>query len=256
LFNDLLNKLYFFFRKKYFNDDLESTYLRSYSKLVKVLGFRPSNKSLFWKALTHSSYIEMNPLVTKSNERLEFLGDSVLNLIVAQYLFEIFPNEEEGFLTKSRATLVNRERLYNAAEDFGLEEMLLYNKSYIKDSAEGLQTIIADGLEAIIGAIYLDQGLNTAKIFIMKHIVSPFEEDESFLIDKNYKGKLLEYTHSQKLPSPKYIVFSETGPPHQREFVVNVFIGDELLGTGYGKSKKSAEQEASKIAMNKYSNNE
>ncbi len=252
MFGKLLDRFFFFQRRKYFIDpELKTRFQKNYTILKKILGFTPRNKFYFIKALTHSSYLELYPELLKSNERLEFLGDSVLNMIVANHLFENFTNEEEGFLTKSRAALVNREHLYLTAQEIGLDKIILYNEKYLRDSMEGMQTIFADGLEALIGAIYLDQGLSKAKEFVIERLIKPYEVDNKFLIDTNYKGQLLEYAHSKKLYTPRYIIQSEEGPPHKKEFIIDVFLGDELLGTGSGNNKKRAEQEASMNAMQK-----
>ncbi len=245
----------FFLRQgKLFSDqDLKVKFINTISALKKKFGISFHNYKYLLKALTHSSFVEIHPELKHSNERLEFLGDSVLNMIVANYLFERYPDLEEGYLTKRRSMLVNRERLYTVAEEIGFDELLFYNQKYIRDSLEGLQTILADGLEAFIGALYLDQGLRSATKFIIKYIILPFEEDGKFLVDKNYKGQLLELTHAQKLSPPRYVLISETGPAHKKEFTIDVFVGDEYLGTGLGRSKKTAEQEASRIAIAKLS---
>ncbi len=252
MFGKLLDRFFFFQRKKYFIDpELRTRFQKNYTILKKILCFTPRNKSYFIKALTHSSYLELYPELSKSNERLEFLGDSVLSMIVANHLFENFTSGEEGFLTKSRATLVNREHLYITAQEIGLDKILLYNEKYLRDSLEGMHTILADGMEALIGAIYLDQGLNRTMKFVIEKIIKPYEVDEKFLIDTNYKGQLLEYAHSKNLQNPRYVIRSEEGPPHRKEFIIDVFLGDELFGTGNGKNKKTAEQEASKFAIQK-----
>jgi len=255
LFGNLLDRFFFFRRRKYFIDpELRTRFQKNYIILKRILGFTPRNKSYFIKALTHSSYLELYPELSKSNERLEFLGDSVLSMIVANHLFENYTDEEEGFLTKSRAALVNREHLYIAAQEIGLDKIILYNEKYLRDSMEGMQTIYADGLEALIGAIFLDQGLSKTKEFVIERIVQPYEVDQNFLVDTNYKGQLLEYAHSKRLQPPRYIIRSEEGPPHKKEFIIDVFLGDELFGTGNGKNKKAAEQEASKNALQKLKN--
>lgn len=228
---------------------LQKEILVKLESLEKVLGFNIDNSSYFIKAITHRSYLELNPELEKSNERLEFLGDAVLNMIVAKYLFEIYMNEGEGFLTKVRSSLVNRDRLYVTAERLKLKNFLMYNHKYLGDSLEGLKTILADCLEAIIGAIYLDQGIETAESFILDNLIYPNEEDRGFLIDKNYKGQLLEYAHSKKMDLPRYVVTKVEGPEHKRVFTIDVYIGDKNYGTGKGGSKKSAEQDASKIAL-------
>ncbi|TSA29516.1 MAG: ribonuclease III [Ignavibacteriales bacterium] len=255
MFGKLLDRFFFFQRRKYFIDpELRTRFQKNYTILKKILGFTPRNKSYFIKALTHSSYLELYPELSKSNERLEFLGDSVLSMIVANYLFENYRNEEEGFLTKSRAALVNREHLYITAQEIGLNNIILYNEKYLRDSMEGMQTIYADGLEALIGAIYLDQGLSKTEEFVIERIIKPYEVDQNFLIDTNYKGQLLEYAHSKKLQSPQYIIRSEEGPPHKKDFIIDVYLGDQLFGTGNGRNKKAAEQEASNNALKKLKN--
>jgi ribonuclease III len=252
LLNKFLDRFFFFHRRKYFSDQkLKENFLESISIIKKSLGITFRDKSYLLKGLTHSSYIELYPELIKSNERLEFLGDSVLNMVVADYLFQKYPEEEEGFLTKKRSMLVNRERLYITAENIGLQNWIMYNHKYLRDSLEGLQTILADGLEAFIGALYLDKGLEVTKQFIIKNVIHSFEEDEMFLVDTNYKGQLLELTHAKRLSSPRYVLKSEEGPPHKKEFTINVYIGDNFYGTGLGRSKKAAEQEASRVALEK-----
>ncbi len=225
--------------------------LEKLAKLEQILRFKVRSKSIFLKALTHRSYLELHPDIEKSNERLEFLGDAVLNLIVAKLLFQKFPKEEEGNLTKKRAFLVNREKLSEAAEDLKLREVIFYNKKYIGDSVEGMKTILADAFEALVGAIYIEKGIKKAEQFISKWIVDPIDEDSDFFVDTNYKGQLLEYTHARKLDTPRYRVADEQGPEHQKEFTVEVFIGDELVGIGKGNNKKNAEQDASQAALKK-----
>ena len=252
MLSKFLDRFFFFSRRKYFSDQkLKENFLDSIHTVKKSFGISFHDRSYLLKALTHSSYIELYPDLIRSNERLEFLGDSVLNMVVADYLFKNYPKEEEGFLTKKRSSLVNRERLYHAAEDIGLQHLIMYNQKYLRDSVEGMQTVLADGLEAFIGAVYLDQGLKVTQEFIVENIIHSFEEDEKFLIDTNYKGQLLELTHAKKLSSPRYVIKSEQGPPHKKEFTIDVYIGEELMGTGLGRSKKSAEQEASRIAVEK-----
>lgn len=219
--------------------------------LESLLGFKIKHKNIYLKALTHTSFLELHPELGKSNERLEFLGDSVLNLVVAKYLFDNYSDEGEGFLTKARAALVNRNRLCEVSEKIGLKNFILYNEKYIGESEEGFKTILADALEALIGAVFIDKGFKAANKFILKTIINPYERNHEYLIDTNYKGQLLEYTHANKLDTPKYVVISEEGPEHKKEFTVDVYIGSEKFGTGKGKNKKTAEQNASKIALSK-----
>ena len=231
------------------DEELQKSISRNIKALESRLGFTIFNQHFYIKALTHRSYIELYPELIKSNERLEFLGDSILNMIVGKFLFETYEDEGEGFLTKARAALVNRNRLAKAAEDVELEEMLLYNHKYLHDSPDGLQTILADAMEALIGAIFLDKGLDDTEKFVSKWIIEPYEEDERYLIDTNYKGQLLEYSHANKLDAPRYVIINVDGPDHKKEFTVEVYVGERFLGIGKGKSKKLAEQNASQKAM-------
>jgi ribonuclease-3 len=248
-------KSVFLFREKYLDDkSLRRTFKNNLIALQTDLGIKIRNHGYYIKALTHRSYLELHPELNKSNERLEFLGDSVLNMIVGKYLFEHFQNESEGFLTKTRASLVNHESLSIAGEEINLQKYLFYNEKYLRGSYDGLQTILADGLEALIGAIFLDMGLNDAEKFVITHIIKPSEENDTFLIDTNYKGQLLEIAHAQKLPLPRYELIKEEGPDHKKEFTIEVYLGTDSMGLGLGKSKKSAEQEASRIALEKLKN--
>lgn len=224
----------------------ESKKLKDLSKKLK-LNF--DNPQLFIKALTHRSYLESSPLLEKSNERLEFLGDAALGLVVAETLFKKFKEEDEGFLTKTRSHLVYKNELFNAANRFGLLDFILYDKRFIKNSEEGLKTILADCVEALIGAIYLDSGIEEVKKFVMKWIIKPNIESGKYQIDNNFKGQLLEYTHQEKLTPPDYVIVHSEGPDHAKIFQVEVIINGKSYGIGKGRSKKTAEQIAAKNAL-------
>ncbi len=221
-------------------------------KLEEILGFRVTDRSLFIRALTHSSSIEKNPHLKKSNERLEYLGDAVLDLVVAEFLFRNFPEQDEGFLTKVRSRMVFKDALDASARKIGLDELVFFNKKFIGNSEAGKKTINADAFEALVGAIYMDKGLETAKKFIYKNVIRPNLKNNKFVKDENYKGRLLELTHSKKIDHPIYKIVKMEGPDHQRTFTVKVFIGREEFGTGVGHSKKSAEQNAAKVALLKF----
>lgn len=252
MFGYIKRKIRFLFLKKKFNEGIDKNFLKNFIGLQKLIGFKISNPNLYLKALTHRSYLEVNPTLTKSNERLEFFGDSVLNMVVAKFLLKKFPKKNEGFLTKVRAAIVNRYHLSKSAEELGLDKLILFNDKYLRGSKDGFQTIMADALEALIAAIYLDKGIKKTEKFIHKKIIKSFEFEKEFLIDKNYKGQLLEYTHAKKLPIPYYKVVNEEGPSHSKKFNIQVFIGDEIYGEGSGKNKKVAEQEASRMALQKF----
>jgi ribonuclease-3 len=180
---------------------------------------------------------------------MEFLGDSVLSLVVAEYLFNNFPDEEEGFLTKIRAKLVNRFALSDAAEEIGLENFVLINQNLTNSFARASKTVLSDAFEALIGAIYLDLGLNIAKKFIYKVLINPVVKDGEYLKDENYKSQLLEYAQANKLDPPSYIVIKEDGPQHDRTFTIKVTVGETFEGIGDGKNKKTAEQNAAKSTL-------
>ena len=222
-----------------------------FKKLQKLTGSPINDSSYYLQALMHRSFLEQNEEYDVSNERLEFLGDSVLSLIVAEYLFDEFPEKDEGFLTKVRAKIVNRLALADAAEKINLAEFLLVSKNISNSFANGSKTILSDALEALIGAVYLDNGLDSAKIFIQKILIQPNLKEGLYLIDENYKSQLLEFAQANKMESPTYNVIKEEGPQHNRLFTVKVSIGDTDYGVGKGKNKKSAEQKAAQEALEK-----
>jgi ribonuclease III len=224
---------------------------QKFNALEEVVGVPIKDRSYFIQALIHRSFLEQNTDYTISNERLEFLGDSVLSLIVAEFLFETFPDKDEGFLTKIRARLVNRSALADAAKRIDLSKFLLVSKNFSTALRNGSSTVIADAFEAIIGAIYLDSGLEAARSFIEKAIIEPNSKDDDYLIDENFKSQLLEYTQANKLDSPTYTVIKEEGPQHNRIFTIKVEIGSQEFGKGRGRNKKSAEQNAAAAALHK-----
>ena len=219
--------------------------------LEKFLGFQINDREYFVRALTHRSFLEIAPQLNKSNERLEFLGDSVLSLVVSDHLFNTFTDKEEGFLTKYRSLMVNKEALAKAAKAMGLKDLILYDGRFVSGSSQGIKTILADALEALIGAVYLDQGIDTARFLVYKWIIEPNTLDGELPADKNYKGKLLELAHSLRMGSPIYKVIREEGPEHNKKFTVGAVIGGKEYGIGEGKSKKSAEQAAAFKAYDK-----
>ena len=246
---NILNKILTIFTKKSENEIIstyESEKLNNLSNKIKI---HFNNPLLFAKALTHRSYLDKSTELNKSNERLEFLGDAVLGLVVAETLFSKFEDENEGFLTKSRSHIVDKNALYEAAMKLGLNNFILFDERFIKNSEEGIKTILSDCLEALIGAIYLDLGIDEVKKFILTWITSPNLESGKYQIDNNYKGQLLEYTHSEKLSPPNYVLTNTFGPDHKKEFLVKVLIDSILFGEGVGKNKKSAEQKAAKSAL-------
>jgi ribonuclease III len=198
----------------------------------------------------HRSYLQvLNDNRLLSNERLEFLGDSILGMVVAEYLFSLHTHVPEGELTKMRSWLVNASSLAVCAKKIGLEKFIMLSYSAEKSLETGSESILSDALEAIIGAIYLDSGIETAREFITNSLL-PIEMNSSAMKDRNYKSILLETVQAQGLESPKYYVIDEQGPDHDKLFIVGVYIDNLLTATGTGKNKKQAEQEAAKNALN------
>ncbi len=222
---------------------------KKFAELEKVIGCPIKNNSYYIQALTHRSFLEQNNDYDISNERLEFLGDSVLSLSVAEYLFDEFPDRDEGFLTKVRAKLVNKLTLAEAAERIKLVRFVLISNNVKNTFLPGAKTILSDALEALIGAIYLDNGLSAAKNFIEKVLIEPNTEAGIYLIDENFKSQLLEYAQANRLENPAYLVVNEEGPQHNRTFTIKVMIGLQEYGIGKGKNKKSAEQNAAHSAL-------
>lgn len=220
------------------------------TELEKILQIKINRPSIFEQALTHRSYLTVIGLDSKyrSNERLEFLGDSLLNLIASDFLFKSNPDLKEGELTKLRSRLVNSQSLSYCGHSLGIEKFIMMSFSAEKALKDGSDSIVADTMEAIIAAIYLDSGFQSARHFVVEVLV-PIILKSRLIEDTNYKSILLEKVQSYGLPAPTYKVLSETGPDHCKHFQVGVYVEDVLLGTGEGKNKKSAEQEAAHNAI-------
>lgn len=226
-------------------------YLRQERKkfLEEHLRIPIKNFKYFEEALIHRSYLHLLPKGQfNSNERLEFLGDAVLGLVVTDYLYKKYPNLLEGELTKIRSWLVNKHSLSFVARKLELDKLILVSFSTAKTLERSGESILSDALEAIIAAIYLDSGLNVAKKFIIERLI-PMLQEENILQDKNYKSILMEKVQAEGKMAPTYEVLEESGPPHDKTFFVGVYVDKILLATGKGKSKKEAEQDAAKNAL-------
>jgi ribonuclease III len=214
-------------------------------EIESVLGYSFKDRRLLDKALSHRSSVSDG----LANERLEFLGDAVLGLVVSEFLFREFPDHNEGNLTKIKAALVNEAMLSKIANNFGLGQYIFLSPEEEKSGGRLKPSIIADGMEAVLGAIYLDGGLEATAKVINKFLLSDFEnliKDEAMF---NYKGELLERMQGAGRGIPKYEVIEELGPDHIKVFVISVAIDGARLGTGQGTSKKEAEQRAAKMAL-------
>jgi ribonuclease-3 len=209
------------------------------------------DKSLLDLALTHRSWVNEHKGVRPSNERLEFLGDAVLEFVVSKELFTKFPDKEEGYLTALRASLVNTVSLAEVAKKLDLGSLLNLSKGEEESGGRTNPSLLADTVEAIIGAIFIDRGISDAEKFIAENLLIETEKRASAPL-KDPKSLLQEYVQSQSLSAPKYQVASETGPDHNKNFIVEVVISGEVWGKGEGKSKSLAEQEAARNALDSH----
>lgn len=220
----------------------------SIAELAKSLGCRSLKTYLLRQALTHSSYAREQGTVC-DNERLEFLGDAVLKLVVSEELMRRFPNEDEGRLSKIRAYVVSDKALATVARKFGLEKLLLLGKGAEKTGERSRNSVLADAMEAIFGAVYVDCGLEASKELVLRALGPAIELASRSKVELNYKEMLQEYLQRDGAESPKYRVVDTWGPDHERVFVIQVIHGGEALGKGKGKSKKDASQMAAKAAL-------
>jgi len=208
------------------------------------------NKKLFEQALTHKSWLNENSKVRESNERLEFLGDAVLEYLVSKELYNLFPKKREGYLTVLRANLVNTKNLSQVAKRLDLGTSLYLSKGEEEGGGRDNPSLLADTVEAIIGAIFLDRGIDTAEEFVKKYFFSDLSEKLSQPL-KDAKSTLQEKVQAKRLPAPAYNVVSESGPDHSKNFVVEVKIANRAVASGEGKSKGEAEQNAATDALGK-----
>ncbi|MBR4693323.1 MAG: ribonuclease III [Bacilli bacterium] len=216
-------------------------------ELFKRLSIKPKNLELYKTAFSHSSYV--NEHKVKSNyERLEFLGDAVLDLVMADYLYTHY-KETEGEMTKVRANYVCENANFSYASDLGLQKYILVGNGELKDGPSPKKAIVADIFEALMGAIYLDLGYATVRNVILK-IVVPYIENPDITFFSDYKSSLQEYVQTEQR-SLEYVVTKEEGPAHNKTFTTDVMIDNIVYGTGVGPSKKEAEQEAAKQALEK-----
>ncbi len=218
-------------------------------KLESTLGVNFKNKDLLTQALTHRSYLNENPdFSLDHNERLEFLGDAVLELAVTDYLYRNYSNPE-GELTSWRASLVNSKMLATIGTRLELNEFLLLSKGEAKDSGRARQYILTNAVEAIIGAIYLDRGYEFASEFVHKFILPELDDIIKNKLHKDSKSLLQELAQEKVSITPVYKVLNEWGPDHDRHFKIGVYLGEEAVGEGEGVSKQEAQQSAAENAL-------
>ena len=213
------------------------------------------NKDLLNQALTHKSWVNEHPGKGESNERLEFLGDAVLEFVITETLFNKFPQHQEGYLTALRSSLVNTQNLANLAIKLGIGGSFYLSKGEEEGGGRENPSLLADTVEAIIGALFIDSGMDTVSGFIKEYLVAEIPDKVSGHL-KDPKSRLQEYVQSKGLPTPKYKVIEEAGPDHDKQFIVEVIIENDSWAKGEGKSKSLAEQEAAKNAIIKYDQNQ
>ena len=225
--------------------------LEKTSELESKIGFVFKDKDLLLQALTHRSYINENPSWRlEHNERLEFLGDAVLELVVTEYLYKNYPNPE-GEMTNWRAALVNANILSKITGEFDLNDYVLLSRGEAKDTGRARQYILANAIEALIGAIYLDQGYEPCKEFINRFILKELPTIIEKRLYRDAKSLFQEMAQDKVGITPTYEVLEEWGPDHARNFKVGVFLEKELIGTGQGPSKQEAQQQAAEDALTK-----
>ncbi len=218
--------------------------MNDYSQLEARLNYTFQNKQLIIEALTHKSYKK-----PYNNERLEFLGDAVLDLIVGEYLFSKFPNSNEGILSKIRASLVNESGFTLLARKLDLGSYIYLSLAEENNNGRNKPSLLSNAFEAIIGAIYLEAGLATAKEISIKLLEESHPKIDLDSLSKDYKTALQELTQATHGVTPNYTLLDSSGPDHKKEFVIAVTLDDKTIATAKGKSKKEAQQKAAELAL-------
>ena len=214
------------------------------------IGITFRDQILLKQALTHRSYLNEHRSETQGhNERLEFLGDAVLELVSTHFLYKKFPEKPEGDLTAYRAALVNAVTCAEVANALGMNEYLLLSKGEAKDTGRARGVLLANAFEALVGGIYIDQGYDAARDFIHRHLLPKIDEIVKNRLWQDAKSALQEKAQDVEGITPSYAVMRESGPDHDKQFVVGVYVRDTLLAEGTGKSKQEAEQDAARNAL-------
>jgi len=223
---------------------------KDFSIFEKKIGIEFKNKDLLTQAFAHRSYLNENPnFALDHNERLEFLGDAVMELIVTEHLYKEYPDKTEGELTNWRAALVNAKMLTEVAQEIGFNDFLLLSKGEAKETGKARAYILANTFEALLGAIYLDAGYYATDEFLKKYLLPKLAEVIKTGSYKDAKSKFQEYAQEKEGITPSYKVIKESGPDHNKKFIVGVYLSDKLIAEGEGLSKQEAEEQAAKAAI-------
>ena len=226
--------------------------MKDFNTFQSELGLQFNDPALLRQAFTHRSYLnEHRGEVAGHNERLEFLGDAVLELIATHFLYEKYPEKAEGDLTAYRAALVNAVTCAEVANKIGMNDFLLLSRGEAKDTGRARNILLANAFEALVGAIYIDQGYDEAKKFIDKNLFPKIDEIVKQRLWQDAKSALQEKVQEVDGVTPSYAVLRETGPDHDKHFIVGVYVKDTLVAEGDGKSKQEAEQSAAREALDK-----
>jgi ribonuclease III len=226
--------------------------MRDLNEFATKLNLAFTDAGLLMQALTHRSYLnEHRGEVRGHNERLEFLGDAVLELVSTRFLYDRFPEKPEGELTALRAALVNSNMLADVAHAIGINEYLLLSRGEAKDTGRARQFLLANALEALIGAIYLDQGYEAAEGFIGAHVLPKIDDIVAGRLWVDAKSAFQERAQEFEGATPTYAVVRETGPDHDKHFVVGVYVKNMMVAQGEGRSKQDAEQDAARAGLAK-----
>lgn len=218
--------------------------------LEKILGFSFHNQDLLKTALTHRSYLNENPKWEYAhNERLEFLGDAVLELVITEYLFNTYPEKPEGELTSLRASLVNANMLGDEAANLGFNNFVLLSRGEARDVGRARQYILANTFEAIIGALYLDGGYEPVRDFLLRVLVPQVQEILDKKLYRDAKSLFQEEAQERVGITPTYEVQKEWGPDHDKHFIIGAYLKNELIAEGEGPSKQDAQQQAAEAAL-------
>ncbi len=223
---------------------------KDFKTFEEAAGISFNDLGLLRQAFTHRSYLnEHRAETTGHNERLEFLGDAVLELVSTHFLYTKYPDKNEGDLTAYRASLVNATTCAEVATSLGMNDYLLLSRGEAKDTGRARGVLLANAFEALIGAIYIDQGYDAARDFLQEHLLPKIDDIVKKRLWQDAKSTLQEKSQEAHGVTPSYAVIEETGPDHDKQFIVGVYLSEKLIAKGSGKSKQEAEQSAARAAI-------